>query len=169
MEDDSHKMQSVSINLNSLKQTFLNKFIESYFEEAKKKFPLSKRLFFQYAYFTLYCCKNNFLTETLIRNFDNAKANWIERVSVQINELMTIMEIRFISDFKNSNEEEIAKSSGNWGILYEDDSRNAYGTKCYSTDQFDPDHFILMSLLTNKYYNKVEKLASKIVLFWKTI
>lgn len=135
MEDDSHKSQSVSINLNQLKQTFLNKFIESYFEEAKKKFPTSKRLFFQYAYFTLYCCKNNFLTETLIRNFDNAKANWIERVSVQINELQTIMEIRQISGLKSNHDEDMAKSSSSWGILYQDDSRDSYGgTKCYSTD-----------------------------------
>ena len=95
--DDNVKTQQVQINLNQLKVTFLNKFIEIYFEDAKKKFPASKRLFFQYAYFTLYSCRNNFMTETLIRNFDNLRVSWLEKVSIKVNELQTVMEIRQIS------------------------------------------------------------------------
>jgi len=74
----------------------LNQFAQIYFEEAKKKFPHSIRLFFQYSYFALQSCTNRFMTENLLRNFRQRggggsersfKVNWAERISIQINEL----------------------------------------------------------------------------------
>ena len=47
------------------------------------------------------------MTETLLRNFETTsgtqkdnKSGWIEKVSVMINELQTIMEIENMGDFK---------------------------------------------------------------------
>lgn len=100
----------ISINIAKLKLTFLNQFAEIFFDEARKKFPQSKRIFFQYTYFTLHFCRNKFMTESLLRNFEStclresrnpldmagvggqdfggsAKNGWIEHVSVLINEL----------------------------------------------------------------------------------
>ena len=128
----------MQVNLYQLKMTFLNKFIDLFFEDAKKKFPGSKRLFFQYAYFTLYSCKNNFLTETLIRNFDNIKVNWLEKVSIKVNELQTVMEIRQISTLNSNHEDEI-KASINWGVVYDGDSALNIGNKSFNTDSFDPE------------------------------
>lgn len=62
--------QRVRVNIAQLKITFLNQFAEIFFEESRKKFPQSKVLFFQYAYFTLQCCRNRYMTETLLRNFE---------------------------------------------------------------------------------------------------
>lgn len=63
-----------------------------------------------------------------------------------------------------------SRAVNSWGITYvSEDKRNNYGTKSYGTELFDPEHFILMSLLTNKFYNKTEKLSQTILSFWKTI
>jgi hypothetical protein len=77
-------INQVRVNVDQLKLTFLNQFAEIFFEDARRRFPDSKRLFFQYAYFTLQCCRNRFMTETLLRNFEangtvsSQKVPWIE-------------------------------------------------------------------------------------------
>jgi hypothetical protein len=108
--ENSKDAYQISINIAKLKLTFLNQFAEIFFDEARKKFPQSKRIFFQYTYFTLHFCRNKFMTESLLRNFEStclrdsrnpldlggaggqdfgvqSKNGWIKHVSVLVNEL----------------------------------------------------------------------------------
>jgi hypothetical protein len=118
------------VSIPKLKLTFLNQFGELFFADARRRFPDSKRLFFQYAYFTLQCCHNRFMTETLLRNFETGqkedKSGWIEQVSIMINELQTIMEIEKMEESKGGRwslgeDEKIQESSDfqqPWGVQY---------------------------------------------------
>ena len=60
------------------------------------------------------------MTETLLRSFDNQRVSWLEQVSIKVNELMTVMEIRQQIVCK---EDDMA----NWGVKYAE--RNA-GNNC---------------------------------------
>jgi hypothetical protein len=121
----------VSVSIPKLKLTFLNQFCELFFADARRRFPDSKRLFFQYAYFTLQCCHNRFMTETLLRNFETGtsgnkedKNGWVEQVSIMINELQTIIEIEKMEESKGGSwsigeDEEVQGSSDSqqpWGV-----------------------------------------------------
>lgn len=133
------------------------------------------------------------MTETLLRNFEavgsNAsgtasKTSWIERVSIQINELQTIMEINYLADMKagrgmmgGDDDDMLSQSdAANWGVSYmingkvdEDTLGNKKNGQYSALERFDPEHFIMISELTEHFYEEVELLANAVSSFWKLI
>ncbi|TNV87499.1 hypothetical protein FGO68_gene6494 [Halteria grandinella] len=131
------------------------------------------------------------MTETLLRNFEaigsgansSQKTSWIEKVSIQINELQTIMEIDYLSEQRQGrglmggdDDESIQRSdAANWGIQYmkngktEDDPLSKKNGSFSSMERFDPEYFIMISELTEHFYEEVEYLANAVSSFWKLI